>query len=238
MSVRKADVVAALSVHEPQVLRAILEAADISLRNAETSPDLATRIADQLWWHYCTPFGYVIEVTTLDEMIEHLIKRLQVQHVNEAGDAWNRLRSLTVQLARTTATRIDIADPARGVSLEDLDDNVRGRMSTPWAPAVGAAAGGVASFGAGVAGKVVVAIGKTPIGRLLPLIPTIGPIWKGVRTVGGVAAVVGTPLGIGLSVVALNESFSTNYAKFVPLLLGVGALGPTAVENADEVPAS
>jgi len=236
MPVRRSDVRDALAVHDPAVLQEILEAADIRLRGAQSGAELADRITDALWWHYSTPVGYVAESASLDDIVSHVAKKLNVSSLSE-GDAWARLRELTVTLSRTTASRIDTSEP-HGVAVDDLDDKVKARLAPMWMPTAFAASGGAASFGAAAVGKVVVKIGNTPIGRLLPLIPTVGPIWKGVRTVGGVAAMVGTPLGVAMSVLAINESLGTNYHKLVPLLLGVGALGPTAVAEANEVPAS
>jgi hypothetical protein len=236
MPVRRQDVLAALSVHDPGVLRAILEAAQISLRGAESAPELAARVTDALWWNYSSPLGYVIEASSLDDIVAHVAKKLRVSGMSEGGDAWARLRELTVLLARQTASRIDVADPSLGVRLDDLDPAVQARLSPSWMPTAFAASSGATAVGAGMVGKLVVKIGKSPVGRLLPLIPSIGPVWRGVRTVGGVAAVVGTPLGIALSVVALHESLGTNYHRLVPLLLGIGALGPSAVTEAEEIP--
>lgn len=233
MAVRRPDVVAALAVHDPAVLRAILEAAHVSPRSADTPPELAARIADALWWNYCTPAGYLAERATLDDIVDHVSRRLKLELV--ASGAWARVRELTVEIARQTASQIDVSDPSGGVAYSSLDERVQQRLEPSWMPVALGATGGAGSLTAGMVGRVVVRIGATPIGRLLPFVPYVGPVWKGVRTVGGVAAFVGTPLAIGLSAVALNESLGANYRKLVPLLLGVGALGPTAVEEAWEV---
>lgn len=235
MPVRKADVVAALSVHEPRVLLAILEAAGVSPRGAEGSSELAARIADALWWTYSTPAGYVADRSTLEDIVEYAARKLKVEGLSDSGDAWARLRALTVHLAQTPGCRIDTADPNRGVSLDDLDLKVQQRLNPSWIPTAASATGGAASLGAGMAGKAFVKLAATPIGRLIPLIPTIGPIFSGVRRVASVAAFVGTPLSIALSVIAINESLGSDDRKLVPLLLGIGALGPTAVADAQEV---
>lgn len=233
MSVSRADVVAALSVHDPSALRAILDAADIRDRGAAGADALAERITDALWWNYATPLGYVTGRVTLDAIVEYVARRLKIE-VNGPADAWTRLRELTVTLARTTASQIDTADP-RGVTYDGLDDQLKRRLGDSWIPTVMASSSGAAALGASVAGKIVVRIGATPIGRLLPLIPTIGPVWTGVRKVSGVAAVVGGPLSIGLAAVAIDQSLGTNHRRLIPLLLGVGALGPSAVTDADVV---
>jgi hypothetical protein len=234
MPTGRKDVVAALAVHEPQVLRAIAEAADVRLRGAESSRELAERICDAIWWCYSTPAGYLTERASLEDIVDHVAALLKIE-LTSSGDAWTRLREMTVELHRLNAARIDVSDPAHGVSYDDLDDHVRSRLEPGWYGVAAAASGGAASLGAGIAGTWVVRLARTPIGRLIPLIPTIGPIFRGATAVAGVVSWVGTPLAIGLSVVALNESLGANYKKLVPLLLGVGALGPTAVSDADEL---
>jgi hypothetical protein len=233
MSVTRADVVAALSVHDPAVLRAILDAAEIADRGATTADELAARIADALWWNYATPFGYVSGRVTLDSIVDYVARRLKVE-VNGPADAWRRLREMTVSLANSTASHIDTVDP-RGVAWADVDDKLKMRLGDSWVPTVLASSGGAASLTAGIAGKIVVRLGATPIGRLLPLLPTVGPIWTGVRKVSGVAAAVGSPLAVGLAVVALDQSLGANHKRLIPLLLGVGALGPSTVSEADVV---
>lgn len=233
MAVRRSEVVAALSVHDAQGLTAILDAAAVSLRGAQTSPELAQRITDALWWHYSTPLGYLTERASLDEIVDHVARRLGVRELPE-GDAWARLRAMTVALARTTASQIAL-DEASGVSLDQLDDRVRQRLDGSWMPTAMPATGGAVAYSAGAVGKVFVRWSNTPIGRLLPLIPKVGPVFRGVRGAAGVAALVGTPVAVGLSVVALNNSLGSSYRKLVPLLLGIGALGPTAMTEADEL---
>jgi hypothetical protein len=77
-----------------------------------------------------------------------------------------------------------------------------------------------------------VALLKTPIGRLLPLIPYVGP-WVGVVKAGASAVhLVTGPLGVAMLVLSVNSSLGTNYARLVPLVLGVGALGPKPVDDA------
>lgn len=222
MPVRKQDVADALAIYEAEPLFAVLDAAGISARGAESPRELAERTADALWWNYCTPFGYVADRVTLDEIVAHVARRLDVAEASDAGDAWETLAALTRALG----------DRVGPVSLHDLDPKIRARLETAWFPTAAGAGGATAALGARELGRAIVWLGRTPVGRLLPLIPTVGPIWRGVRGTGAVAAAVGGPLAVALAVVSLNQALGTNYQRLVPLLLGVGALGPRAVSDA------
>lgn len=235
MATGKQDVANALKIHDPVVLRAILEAADVRDRGAEDADALAQRIADALWWNYGTLIGYATGRPTLEAIVDYVAGRLHVE-LDGPADAWARLRQLTVTLARTTSSRIDTAEPL-GVRFDDLDDSLKRRLGDSWVPTAAASSAGATSLGLGLAGKLVVRLGNTPIGRVLPFIPHVGPVWIGLRKVGGVTATVGGPLAIALSVLALDQALGTNHRRLVPLLLGVGALGPTSVSDADEVAA-
>ncbi len=226
MPTTRADVAAALSVHEPAVLRAILEAADVNTGDATSPTALAQRIADGLWWNYCTPAGYAVDRTSLEAIVQHVARRLKC--TLPEGDVWTQLDAMTQELGRTTATRLS----GEGVAFDDLDPSLHRRLGISWLPTAVAASGGASALGAKVIGGWVVGIGKTPIGQWLPYIPRIGPIWNRVAKLSGVAAVVGGPLAIALSTVAINASLGTNYQRLVPLLLGIGALRPRPVEEA------
>ena len=81
---------------------------------------------------------------------------------------------------------------------------------------------GATSAAAGQVGQAVLRFARTPIGRLLPRIPQIAPAWRTIFNTASVAAVVGTPVGLGLGLLALNQAFGTNYPRFVPALLATG----------------
>ena len=81
---------------------------------------------------------------------------------------------------------------------------------------------GASSAAAGQLGQAVLRFARTPIGRLLPRIPPLAPTWRSIHSAASVAAVVGTPLGLGLGLLALNQAFGTNYPRFVPALLATG----------------
>ena len=225
MATTRDDLKAALAVQDRDALRLILHASGIDLKGAETAAELAERVAEAIWWNYSTPLGYVTEQSTLEDIAGNVARRLGVAgQVDAATPAWAQLSALTAALVP--------AVPTDGISADALDDATRARLSGSWAPALGWGGGAVSSFAARWTSAKVVALLKTPIGRLLPLIPVVGP-WIGTIGWGAVAvkAVTG-PLGLALSVVSLNASLGSNYRRLVPLLLGVGALAPQPVEDA------
>lgn len=226
---------ATLAVHDPEALRLILAASQVDDRNATTSADLAARIADAIWWNYSTPLGYLAERTTLEDIVRHVARRLRVSdRVDPDVPVWEQIRALTTALVATI--------PDDGVSVASLDDATRGRLSPSWMGALGWGGGATGSLATRWGSSKVLALLKTPIGRLLPLLPVVGPWVGAVRT--GLAAVnlVTGPLGIAMTVMSLNSALGSNYRRLVPLVLGVGALGPQPVSDAqivdDEVPAS
>lgn len=226
MPTQKQQVIDVLSARHPTDLRAILEFARIPVGPAKTPRELATRITSQLWWTYATPLGLAARTITLDEIVNHIAKRLRVEGALADGSAWERLADMSALLV-----------PESGrASLESLDPQTRERLRRSWWPTMGLAAGAGSGFGALGAGKGVLWLAGTRVGRLLPYIPNIGS-WVGrAYKAGGVAAALGGPVGFALSALAANDALGTNYPRLVPLLLGVGALGPLHVEDALEVP--
>jgi hypothetical protein len=219
------DVIDALAVHEADSLRAVLSEAHMEAVEGASPHDLAERIASALWWNYCTPLGYVANQTSLDDIVDHVARKLQMAGVLADGDAWSRLRQLTQLLLREPA-------PA---ALEDLDPKVRARLVPSWKRTAAYASGATGSFGAMAMGRGIVYVSRTQLGRLLPYLPHVGPWVRTIYRGGGAAAAVGGPAGIALSILAANNALGTNYQRLVPLLLGVGALGAEAVKEAVEV---
>lgn len=216
MHTTKTDVINALATHSSDDLIAILDASDVSLRGATTARDLAERIADAIWWNYSTPIGYVANRASLESIVVHVGRKLKVKDKLGAGDAWTQLQDLTEALAEKHGP----------VSLEDLDPKVRKRITRRWAPSIAYAATGTSSFGAMYAGKKFLDLVRGPVERILPLIPYVGPAFKFIKGGAGIAAAVGGPLGVALSVLAVNSALGANYKRLVPLLIGTGALGP------------
>jgi hypothetical protein len=228
MTTDRNDVKAALSVHDPQALRAILSASDVSTRGSERSDELAARIADAIWWNWSTPLGYAADHATLEDIVAHVARKLRAeQAIAHQPDPYSALRSLTVALLHQL--------PQQGVSLSDLDETTRRRVRGTWLPSFAWGGGTASSLAARWGSGRVLSLLKGPIGRLLPLIPPIAP-WVGpIRTGAGAVHLVSGPLAVGLAVLTVNASLNTNYRRLVPLLLGVGALGVQPAEVAEEL---
>lgn len=230
MPTRRDDLERSLSTQDPDALRLILDAAGVSARGATDAKGYAARIVDAVWWNHSTPIGYVAERATFEDIVAHLARKLGVaDRVDPDQDVWDQVAALTTALVREI--------PAHGITLEELDEGTRGRLRPAWLPPVGFGAGAASSFATRWGAGKVLDVLRTPIGRLLPLLPVVGP-WVGtVRT--GLSAVhlVSGPLGVALAVLSLNSALGANYARLVPLVLGIGALRPRAVEEAHEVPA-
>ena len=217
-----------LSVQDPAALRLILEASDVDPRDAETPGDLAKRIADAIWWNYCTPLGYLAERATFEDVVRHLAHRLQVDHrVDPDLPVWDQVAALTAALVREI--------PEDGISVDALDETTRARLDPSWLGAVGWGTGTSGSLAARWASGHVVALLRTPIGRLLPLVPVIGPWVGAVKTGAAAVHLVSGPLGVAMAVLTLNSSLGANYRRLVPLVLGVGGLGARPVEDAQVV---
>jgi len=229
MTTGRAQVEATLAVQDAAALRAILEAAQVNPRGAVGSAELAARITDALWWNYCTPLGYTLDRVDLENMVAHVSKKLMVDHaINANDDAWAQLSHLTVALLK-------VLPPEAGVALADLDESTQERIWPSWMPTIALGTGATGSAGTWWASRRVVDFFKGPVGRYLPLLPVVGPYLAAIRTGAGVVGVVAGPLGIALSVLTLNQALGANYQKLVPMLLGIGALGPGVVMDVEEV---
>ncbi len=220
MPITREEVVNALAGHRPEVLRGLLEAAKVRDWGAETSRELAERIADALWWHYSTPLGYVVGSTSLDDIVDHISGRIQIDGALQQGDAWERLQTMTAMLVAAHGP----------VAFSDLDVKRREKLTRSWIPRSLYGSGAVGGFGARFVGLQILKFGAGPIGRWLPLIPYVGPWFLAIRKGAGLAAMLGGPVGIALSLLTVNDALGVNYEKLVPLLLGVGALGPGVVD--------
>lgn len=223
--ITRQDVVDALAAHPAASLRAVLEEARIEAGTEDVPRVLAERVGKALWWHYCTPLGYALDWTTFDQIVDHVAQKLRLAGALPEADPWARLDAMTAIL-------VEKAGP---VALEDIEPKARARMVPSWKRTIGYAGGAGSSFGAMAVGKGIVAISRTPIGGLLPYIPQVGPWIRRAYRGGAVAAAIGGPAGVALSILAANNALGTNYQRLVPLLLGVGFLGPSTVD-AVEVP--
>ena len=226
MPVTRQDVIDVLATCDAQELRLVLEAAAVPTRGAETPRELAERVTNSLWWHWCTPAGYAMDRVSLDSIVKRVAKRLKVRDQVGGADAWDQLTSLNAALARSVGP----------VSFEQLRSDHQARARGSVFPSMAWGTGAAGSYGAGAAGRLFLRFAGTPIGRLLPWIPQVAPWFGAIKRASGIAAVVGTPLSVGLAVLAVHQGLGTRWRKVMPLLLSVGALGAhQRVEVAVEV---
>lgn len=228
MPIDRTDVTAALAIHDPVELQAILRAAGLGAKGATTAHELAERVAEALWWHATTPLGYVMERTNLEDIVGRVAKRVgMTHHLQRETDGWTQLGQLTNGLFQSL--------PSGGIGLDALDDATRARLEPNWMPTIsfGLGSGGSATT-AWVSGRMLGLL-KGPFGRLLPLIPPLAPYYAALVGTLGAVRLVAWPLTIGFGVLTVNSALGANDRKLVPLLLGVGALAPTAVDDALEL---
>jgi hypothetical protein len=227
MPVTRQDVIDVLATCDARELRLVLEAAAVPARGAESPRELAERVANALWWHWCTPAGYAIDKTSLDSIVGRVAKRLKVRDQVGGADAWERLSALNGALATSIG-------PVRFDELR-ADQQARARGSI--FPSVAWGSGAAGSYGAGAAGRLFLRFAGTPIGRLLPWVPQLAPWFSAIKKGSAIAAVVGTPLSVALGVLAVHQSLGTRWRKVLPLLLSIGALGAhQRVSTAVELP--
>ena len=228
MTVHKSDVRATLAHHDPAALRAILDAAGVDPRGAESSDALAERIADAIWWHHSTPVGYLADRATLEDIVQHAARVLgQDGQLDLQSDGWRQLHQLTWAMFRSL--------PSQGVALQDLDEVTRSKLEPSWAPTIGFGLGSGGSVGTAWASGKALGFLTGPIGRLLPLLPPVAPYYRAVVMGLGTVRLVAWPLGIALAALSINAALGANERKLIPLLLGLGGLGPSPVVEVEEV---
>ncbi|MFT7519135.1 MAG: hypothetical protein ACI9MC_001275 [Kiritimatiellia bacterium] len=226
MSVNRKQVIDMLATCDPTELRLVLEAAAVPARGAEQPRELAERIANALWWSYCTPVAYATDQIKLDAIIKQVARKLKVNDQVQGQDPWDRLTSLNHALTRT----------AGAVRFDDLRADQQARARGSWLPSAAWAGSGASSYGAGIAARFVLQLANSPIGKLLPWIPQVAPWYHAIKKGAAIAAIVSTPLAVALGVLAINQSLGTRYRKVLPLLLSIGALSAhNNVRDAHEV---
>ena len=210
--IRKLEAAAVLARRPLGDLRRAVRATGKEPLLDRTDRELATELTEALWWSYATPVGYAIDRPTLDEMVRHVAKKLGWVNEIPAGDGWDQLHWLTRRLV----------PDGEEVAWADLHEDQREALERSFVASVALSSSGASSAAAGQLGQAVLRFARTPIGRLLPRIPPLAPTWRSIQSAASVAAVVGTPLGLGLGLLALNQAFGTNYPRFVPALLATG----------------
>ncbi len=231
----RAELRATLAEKDPEALRLVLHASGVSASSpfgafaSPASPSgmasdegtaaaLAERITDAIWWNYATPLGYVADRANFEQIVQHLAGRLGV------ADRVDPSLPVGEQVRRFTEALVDTLPEGRGIGLDALREDARNRLDPALGPSLGLGTGAAGSFGMRWGTGRLLALLRTPIGRLLPLLPWVGPWIGAIRTGAGAVFVVSGPLGIAHTVLSVNASLGTNYRKLVPLVLGVGAL--------------
>jgi len=221
----RSELEASLAVHDSQALKLILDASGVDARGASTPSELAARIVDAMWWSYTTPLGYVTDRASFEDIVWHVARKLRVDdRVDRSADAYDQSQQLTHALLG------DLPDEAIGVA--QLDSDTQRRLGASWLPTMMLGGGAGSSFVARWTSGKMLDLMKTPLGRLLPLLPAVGPYIGAVKTATGAVHMVAGPLGIALSVLTFNQALGANYRRLVPLVLSVGALRPRSVDDA------
>ena len=209
--VSRSDLEALLADKDPELLSAVLTAADVAHDGAgEGAGKLADRLVSTLWWRSHSPARQAVAPRSLDAIVDRAGRKLGVSLGD--GDVWSRLDRLTTRL-------LDRAEPVR---IDDLPPEVRSKLErTVWAKVLGTSAAGSAAA-ARVASLKLLELASGPTWRLLTMLPKLGPALIAVRGGAGTVAAASGPVGVVLALVTLNSVFGPTDDTALPLLLGVG----------------
>jgi len=226
MTVSRADLASSLAMQDGDALRAILTAADLPASPTDSPRVLAERITTAIWWNWQTPLGFAAIEPSLEAVVADVAHRLRV-YVPGDGEGFGMIADLTQGLLEDLNRR--------GIRIDDLPPEAQARLGRRWVGTAGLGAGAAGSGAAWWGSGKVLGWLSSPIGRWLPYLPRIGPWFGAIRTGAGAVYLVSGPLGIALAVLSVNSALGANYRRLVPLLLGVGALRPCAVTDAEEI---
>lgn len=202
---------AVLAAKDPELLSAVLTAADVAHDGPEEgSAQLAGRLVGALWWRSHSPARQLVAPKSLDGLVDRAASRLKLD-LGE-GDVWARVEALTTHF-------LDRAEPAR---IEDLPPEVRERLErTVWTKVLGTSAAGSAAA-ARIASMKLLQVASGPTWRLVTMLPKVGPALVAVRAGAGTVAAAAGPVGVVLALVTLNSVFGPTEDTALPLLIGVG----------------
>jgi hypothetical protein len=231
----RADLERLLARHDADALRLILHASRVPVsavpwraEEAPTAEVLAARIAEAIWWGYATPLGYLAGVVSFEDIVRHLARKLGV------ADRLDTTAPVWVQVRRMTELLVGQLEDA-GVRFDDLDEATRRRLGPTYGAPLGLGSGAAGSFATRWTAGRLLALFRTPVGRVLPYLPVVGPWMGAIRTGAGAVFAVTGPLGVALAVLSANTALGPRYRKLVPLVLGVGAL-PSLEPSVDSDP--
>lgn len=210
MAVSSPELRARLAERDPALLRAVLEASNVSWSDADDGDALARRLVDALWWRTHSPAGQALRPDSLDQLVSLHAERLDV--VLPVGDAYTRLQALTQA----------VLPSGQVVDAGQVPDDVARRLRRPvWGRLAGASAAGTAFGARWLAGRVAAGM-VGPIWAVLAQLPWVGPAVIAVRTGAGAVLSLSGPIGVGLALLTLNSALGPRYDKALPLLLGAG----------------
>ena len=224
MPISRQDVQDHLSRQPAHALHALLTANNHTPKG-QTSKDLAAQITTLLWWHHASPLGLAVRTYTLDNMVKEAAKQLKLAYLLTETDPWSQLTELTHAVVGAPQH----TSPPRPLS------EVASELNASWWKTSALGSTGAVSLGVGFAGRRFIAATANNIGRALPWVPGVGPVFLSLRKGAGVAAAVGGPLGWTLTALSLNEALGASAPKWIPLLLGIGALAPPQIAEATEI---
>ncbi|MCB9764384.1 MAG: hypothetical protein H6739_31715 [Alphaproteobacteria bacterium] len=220
MPVSREALVETLSQCPPEQLAEVLSAAGLSTRDRSDPGAMAQRLARMLWWRTHTPIGNWVAPDTLDDMLNRIERRTKLEL--GPGDAWARLDAL----ARAALSEEELDLFCRGNKTPVLEDPVlqkKLRAGLPWGSFAGTAGAGGAA-GARWASFGFLRLTAGPIGRILPLLPKVGPTYLVLRKGAQVVAKASGPVGIAMGAAAINGALGAEYDRALPILLGVAVL--------------
>lgn len=211
MTTSSLELRARLAERDPDLMRAVLEASDVSWRDDDDAEALARRLVQALWWRTHSPAGQTLMPDSLDDLVERYAQKLGV--LLPEADVYARLQALTQHALPSTGQPLE---------LQNLDEAVKKKLSRPvWGRLAGASGSGSA-FGAGWLARRVLAGTVGPVWSVLARLPYVGPAVVAIRTSAGTVLSLSGPVGIGLALLTLNSLLGARYDRGLPLLVGAG----------------
>lgn len=202
-------------------LAEVLRAAGMRAPADADAEALARRLTRALWWRTHTPVGALAMPDSLDDIVDRVAKRAKLD-LGE-GDVVTRLVALVGALAPEAEG--DAAEVMSAAAAHPASRRLKGGVH--WGALVGTSAAGGAA-GARWASFSFLRLTKGPIGRILPLLPKVGPVYVALRKGAQVVAKVSGPAGIALSLASINAALGADQDRALPLLLGLGLVLPRA----------
>lgn len=221
MPIDRERLVEILSDCPPEELAEVLRAAGLRVSADAESEALARRLVRALWWRTHTPVGALALPDTLDDIVDRIAKRAKLD-LGE-GDVVVRLVALVGALA--PEAEADAVEVMSAAAAHPASRRLKGGIH--WGALVGTSAAGGA-VGARWASYSFLRLTKGPIGRILPFLPKVGPVYLALKKGAQVVAKVSGPTGIALSLASINAALGPDHDRALPLLLGLGLVLPRA----------